>query len=187
MREEIRRVCKENGLTTLYVTHDQKEALAIADRIAVMRAGRLVQLGTPWQVYRRPESREVATFLGETNLLEAKVVSVDGQTLRVRAGELELVAETRSGQRAGDAVLLSIRPECLRVSPERSGPDAFAAKLQRSSYLGELTELALTYGSLSLRAYELNPLLPEPFSEGHELWVEVRPSDVVVLPPDQAS
>src|SRR6185503_3838889 len=64
MRDEIRRVCKEHGLTTLYVTHDQKEALAIADRIAVMRKGRLEQLGTPWQVYRTPRSRSVATFLG---------------------------------------------------------------------------------------------------------------------------
>jgi iron(III) transport system ATP-binding protein len=185
MREEIRRVCKQHGLTTLYVTHDQKEALAIADRIAVMRAGRLVQLGTPWQVYRRPESREVATFLGETNLLEASVTAVSGEELRVRAGELELVAEAWTGLEAGSSVLLSIRPECLRVSSERPGPHAFAAKLESTSYLGELCELRLACGTLELRAYQLNPLHPEPFTPGHELWVEVQPSDVVVLPPDR--
>ena len=74
MREEIRRLCKSAGLTTIYVTHDQKEALAIADRIAVMQKGRILQIGTPAEVYRRPRSRAVATFIGETNLLKARVV-----------------------------------------------------------------------------------------------------------------
>ena len=73
MREEIRRLCKSAGLTTIYVTHDQKEALAIADRIAVMQKGRILQIGTPAEVYRRPRSRAVATFIGETNLFKARV------------------------------------------------------------------------------------------------------------------
>jgi len=67
MRGEIRRLCKEHGLTTIYVTHDQKEALAVADRIGVMSNGRLLQVGAPADVYRRPRSRAVAAFLGETN------------------------------------------------------------------------------------------------------------------------
>ena len=74
MREEIRRLCKSAGLTTIYVTHDQKEALAIADRIAVMQKGRILQIGTPAEVYRRPRSRAVATFIGETNLFKARVL-----------------------------------------------------------------------------------------------------------------
>src|SRR5262245_167971 len=74
MRDEIRRLCKSAGLTTIYVTHDQKEALAIADRIAVMKKGRILQIGTPAEVYRRPRSRAVATFIGETNLLRGRVL-----------------------------------------------------------------------------------------------------------------
>ena len=70
MRDEIRRLCKSAGLTTIYVTHDQKEALAIADRIAVMQKGHILQIGTPAEIYRRPRSRAVATFIGETNLFE---------------------------------------------------------------------------------------------------------------------
>jgi len=184
MREEIRRVCKEHGLTTLYVTHDQKEALAIADRIAVMRAGSLEQIGSPWDVYRAPHSRSVATFLGETNLLTAQVVSRDGDQLRVRAGGLELTARAREGFGPGSAALLSIRPECIKLSRARPSDAAFAVKVLRNSYLGELSEHELVHEGLTLRAYELNP--PSRNEHGTEdvLWAEVSPSDVVLLPPD---
>jgi iron(III) transport system ATP-binding protein len=187
MREEIRRVCKEHGLTTLYVTHDQKEALAIADRIAVMKAGKLEQLGSPWEVYRTPRSRNVATFLGETNLLEARVVAQDGQTLRVKAGTLELLAEARQGFEVGQSVLLSIRPECLQLSQTRQTDAAFQAKTVKSNYLGEICEHELSCEGLALRAYELNPQTPLAPPVGSELWVQVRPSDVVLLESEPAA
>jgi iron(III) transport system ATP-binding protein len=185
MREEIRRVCKEHGLTTLYVTHDQKEALAIADRIAVMKAGKLEQLGSPWDVYRAPRSRSVATFLGETNLLEARVLSQNGDTLQVKAGKLELTAAARSGFAAGAQVLLSIRPECVRLSPTRQSDSAFQVSVSNTSYLGELCEHELAHPGLTLRAYELNPRSLR--SHSGELWAEVSPSDVVLLEPEPAA
>ena len=184
MREEIRRVCKEHGLTTLYVTHDQKEALAIADRIAVMRAGKLEQLGSPWDVYRTPRSRSVATFLGETNLLEAKVLSKNGDTLRVAVGELTLDAATRPGFEVGADVLLSIRPECVRLSTTRNHEGAFPVSAVSSSYLGELCEHELSHAGVRLRAYELNPRSLRSHG-GSELWAEVSPSDVVLLEPER--
>jgi iron(III) transport system ATP-binding protein len=186
MREEIRRVCKEHGLTTLYVTHDQKEALAIADRIAVMRAGRLEQLGSPWDVYRAPRSRSVATFLGETNLLEARIVSRDGDTLRVKTGELELTASARPGFDSGARVLLSIRPECVRLSVTRPSDAAFQVLAVKSSYLGELCEHELSHAGVTLRAYELNPHSLHSHGKS-QLWAEVSPSDVVLLEPEQAA
>jgi iron(III) transport system ATP-binding protein len=187
MRDEIRRVCKEHGLTTLYVTHDQKEALAIADRIAVMKAGRLEQLGTPWEVYRTPRSRSVATFLGETNLLEAQVIAKDGDNLKVLAGKLELLASARPGFEPGAKVLLSIRPECVQLSATRTSERDFSVTAVSSSYLGELCEHQLAYGDLKLRAYELNPLHAHTHSEGPELWASVSPGDVVLLEPEHAA
>jgi iron(III) transport system ATP-binding protein len=184
MREEIRRVCKEHGLTTLYVTHDQKEALAIADRIAVMKAGRLEQVGSPWEVYRTPQSRSVATFLGETNLLDASVIGQEGDSLRVRASRLELSAHAREHFGLGSNVLLSIRPECIRLSTSRSSDAAFPVKLLRSSYLGELSEHEVSHEGLRLRAYELNPRSRDQHPENAPLWAEVSPSDVVLLAPD---
>ena len=184
MREEIRRVCKEHGLTTLYVTHDQKEALAIADRIAVMKAGKLEQLGSPWDVYRAPRSRSVATFLGETNLLEARVLSRDGNTLRVKAGELQLTTEARPGFEVGASVLLSIRPECVRLGASRDNDDAFKVNVLKSSYLGEICEHELAHEGITLRAYELNPQNPRCHGAGSELWAQVSPNDVVLLEPE---
>jgi iron(III) transport system ATP-binding protein len=184
MREEIRRVCKEHGLTTLYVTHDQKEALAIADRIAVMQAGELQQLGSPWDVYRAPRSRQVATFLGETNLLEARVVGVSATALRVKSGELELTAAPREAVVVGQSVLLSVRPECITLSTIQA-PGAFSVSLVSSSYLGELSEHVVSSQGVTLRAYELNPRSPVEHPSGMELWAEIRPSDVVLLDPDR--
>lgn len=91
MRVEIRRICKEFGLTAVYVTHDQAEALSMADRLAVMVAGRLAQVGTPREVYRRPLDRRVAAFIGETNLLPARVLARD-------AGTGVAMAETPAGR-----------------------------------------------------------------------------------------
>src|SRR5215213_67569 len=83
MRTEIRRVCKEFGLTAIYVTHDQKEALSIADRMAVLEAGHIRQVGTPAEVYRHPQSRFVADFMGETNFLAGKISAVNGRAVVV--------------------------------------------------------------------------------------------------------
>jgi iron(III) transport system ATP-binding protein len=186
MREEIRRVCKEHGLTTLYVTHDQKEALAIADRIAVMRKGHLEQTGSPWQVYRAPSSRSVATFLGETNLLEARVLHSDGDRLRVATGGTELELPARPELEAGRKVLLSIRPECVRLETEPGAGISLRVRVEKNSYLGELCEHEVSYADGRLRSYELNPPHAEGFPRGCELWARVSPADVVVLEPDDA-
>src|SRR5882672_11908511 len=119
MREEIRRLCKEQRLTALYVTHDQKEALAVADRIAVMRAGRVLQVGTPEQIYRTPVSHGVASFVGEPNLLPAKVLRASGDDVVIEsaAGELHAATPGGSSWTANDGVWVSLRPECLRLQP----------------------------------------------------------------------
>jgi len=197
MREEIRRVCKEHGLTTLYVTHDQKEALAIADRLAVMKGGKLEQLGSPWDIYRAPRSRSVATFLGETNLLMARVVGREGNDLRVRVNAgtgdpadgtaLELLAEARPGFEVGADVLLSIRPECVRLSSQRDAASWFEVAAVHSSYLGELCEHTLACHGLTLRAYELNPQSPRAHDTGRQLWADVSPHDVVLLEPERVA
>src|SRR5258706_14816738 len=92
MREEIRRICKEFGLTAVYVTHDQKEALAIADRVAVLKTRRILQVGAPAEIYRAPVAREVAAFIGEANLVEGMVVDARGAGVRVRTAPGSLLS-----------------------------------------------------------------------------------------------
>jgi iron(III) transport system ATP-binding protein len=119
MRTEIRRICKEAGLTAIYVTHDQKEALSIADRLAVLRDGRIEQVGTPLDVYRHPANRFVANFIGETNFVEGTVtgggaaLELDTPVGTIRASLPPSSPPLTQGQR----VTLSLRPEALRVDP----------------------------------------------------------------------
>ncbi len=190
MRGEIRRLCKEAGLTAIYVTHDQKEALSIADRMAVMKDGRLIQAGTPRELYRHPASRFVAGFLGETNLYPAQVRSLrDGSAAldsplgEVTSRSLPAGADLRPGQ----AVHLSIRPEALRLGgPPADAPNILSATVHDSVYLGESAQHRLTLhpsggADTEARALEVNPRFAPRESETEQATVWFEPEDAVVL------
>ena len=185
MRTEIRRICKETGLTAIYVTLDQKEALTIADRMAVFESGRIRQVGAPGEVYRRPVSRFVADFVGETNFLEAEVVSTGDARLTATAGPHVFEAAVVQGSFApGEKVTLSIRPEAWRLMQETPGPFATAPNVLRGHitetvYLGEMAQYRLEAGTISLKVYELNPRFP--VCPG-ECYASVAAEDVVVIP-----
>ena len=183
MRMEIRRVCKEFKLTTVYVTHDQKEALSVSDRMAILDAGRILQVGSPQDIYRRPARRTVAEFIGETNFIPGKIVSASAGRARVAtsAGELEGVLGDPAAQPpAGSAVTISARPECWTISGSRSGPNAVRGRIGASVYLGENAQYDFVAGDLSLKILEQNPRLAERQDAG-EFFASVRPEDVVVL------
>ena len=129
MRGEIRRLCKEAGLTAIYVSHDQKEALSIGDRVVVMNGGRICQTGRPEEVYRRPHSRFVAEFLGETNLLEGQVES--GGTISTCAGLLKVETALDLGP-----VLVSIRPEAWRLAAPAGGSERMGGTRHRDRLSG---------------------------------------------------
>jgi ABC-type Fe3+/spermidine/putrescine transport system ATPase subunit len=187
MRDEIRRLCKEHGLTTIYVTHDQKEALAVADRVGVMSKGRLLQVGAPADVYRRPRSRAVAAFVGETNLLRGRVLEVTpaGARVETSVGALEAARPPEAGfaPPAGVAVWVSIRPECFRLAEPEDAPNTLRGRSEALTYLGELALRRLRVGDTTLSLYELNPRGDR--GDG-AVDVRVDPSDVVLLP-DEAT
>jgi iron(III) transport system ATP-binding protein len=182
MRDEIRRVCKEQKLTAIYVTHDQKEALAVADRIAVMTRGRVLQVGTPEEIYRRPASRAVASFIGETNLVRGTVRSVGDGAVRIGCALGELTAETSAAHEIGSEVWVSLRPECLSISPTAASLNSITATVEGTTYLGELAEHRVRVGSELLKVYELNPR--ERWNAGREAVLGVHPADVVLLGPE---
>lgn len=167
MRTEIRRICKAAGLTSLYVTHDQKEALSIADRIAVMKDGVIEQIGTPLEVYRRPVSVFTAGFLGEANFLPAVVQQTDNglTTVRTEAGTLTcaLPPDGMSPQQ-GTSVTICLRPETMQFGEAPPGcPNKLTGTLQDTVYLGEIaqhnfiTDGDRGNGSATLKVFELNP------------------------------
>ena len=186
MRTEIRRICNEAGLTAIYVTHDQKEALTIADRMAVFDSGRVCQVGTPGEVYRRPVSRFVANFVGETNFIEAEVVSVTGRTVELLAGGQPFLSEGVAGDfRAREKVTLSIRPETWKLSDKPPGalahgvPNVVHGRIVETTYLGEMAQYRFAATGFSLKVSEMNP---RSVAKDDRCYAMISAEDVVVLP-----
>jgi iron(III) transport system ATP-binding protein len=183
MRTEIRRVCKEFKLTTVYVTHDQKEALSVSDRMAVMEGGHIKQLGTPQEIYRRPMTRTVADFIGETNFIKGtlKAVSLGEATVATEMGDFQGVFGDPSSEPAvGTHVTLSVRPECWTISPTPMPGNTIKGRIGKSVYLGENAQYDFVSGAASLKILELNPRFVDAAAAG-EVYASVQPEDVVVL------
>jgi len=180
MRGEIRRLQKQLGITVLYVTHDQEEALAVSDRIAVMRAGRIEQIAAPRAIYEQPETPFVASFLGTTNLLNGIVQRRDGDLAEIAAGG-ELMRATGTQGKPGDAVVMSLRPEALRLlAPGETVPAGWAAlsgTLGDVEYLGPVTRFSVVLGDAAL--LQLMALAP-PSGSG-AVTVAYDPRRVVVM------
>jgi iron(III) transport system ATP-binding protein len=187
MRTEIRRICKEAGLTTIYVTHDQKEALSIADRMAILENGDFAQIGAPHEVYRDPLSRSVATFIGESNFLSGRIIEPAKRLgywfVETNAGTFEgRITDPNWKPKYNDRVSLSIRPECFSMVAERPFANFVQGKIQRSAYLGELVQYWLDVDGLSapVQISCLNPRQIEPAGD-KVYFAETRPEDVVIL------
>jgi iron(III) transport system ATP-binding protein len=182
MRSEIRRICKEQGLTTIYVTHDQKEALSVADRIAVMDAGRVAQVGTPAELYHKPRTSFVADFIGETNLLIGRVIGREGDLLRVQT-EVGDVWAAADGAASTDAVTLSIRPEQMRIVPQTSAPagrtNRLSGRVRDTTFLGEASEHVMMVNERPIKVVSTPPMFHPP----DELTIEFDPAAAVVLAP----
>jgi len=181
MQVELKVLHREVGITFIYVTHDQEEALAMSDRVAVMQAGRIEQVGTPTEVYERPHSRFVAGFVGETSLIEGEVAEVAGDLLQVRAGGILMRA--RGQARRGAQVILSIRPERWKSGPQAAQtPNRLKGRLVEAVYAGSvLRQVVDLPGGIRIVVACAGTSAAPPV--GAEIEVGVAPEDLVVLPP----
>jgi iron(III) transport system ATP-binding protein len=195
MRAQIKEIHRKIERTMIYVTHDQSEALSMADRIAVMRRGRIVQVGTPRQLYTRPESTFVAQFIGGTNLLPGRLEEVsDLLTVKTQVGIVRALNGAQ-GTAQGDLVFCSVRPESVRLKPADELPDAtqlerinqLIGEVRSINYLGDSEQycLRLADGSL-LHAVEHNPTTTKA-EIGERVALQLDPRDVVVLPQEEPS
>ena len=182
MRAQIKRIHRQLGLTMVYVTHDQAEALSMADRMAVMDRGKVAQIGTPREVYGRPNSRFVANFIGETNLLTGTVKELgEVAGIETTAGELRS-SVLPEGTQVGDSVTCSIRPEKLTVLADgAAGPNVLKGTLEGLMYLGDHERyfLKLPDGT-ELKIIEHDADAPKA-REGDTARVGCEPADVVVI------
>ena len=185
MRIELKKLQEKVGITTLYVTHDQEEALAMADRIAVMDQGNLLQVGVPSEVYNRPETSFVATFLGETSSFFGRIDQVTRGLAHVVTDDgLRLAVRLRNDAGAGDRLIISIRPERVRLSVNQpdQAENAFAGIVDFVEYLGaNATYLVRLEGRQVVEASEPIPSGQASFSEGDRVYVSWDIDHVVYL------
>ena len=189
LQVELKRVQLEVGITFIYVTHDQEEALALSDRIAVMDRGRVEQLGSPEELYDRPHSRFVAGFIGTTNLLEAVVERVDGPVAVVRLADGERGLAKAGAAAGGDTVDVAIRPEAIHLEPANAGDPppsdtsgmALGGEILQSAYLGTAVSFQVrTVGGETLAV--VVPRGHQRFGIGDAVRVRWHADDAMVLP-----
>jgi iron(III) transport system ATP-binding protein len=182
MRWELKSLQRRIGITFVYVTHDQAEAMALSDRIAVLHLGALQQYGPPREVYGRPENRTVADFMGLVNLVTARVLRRDGA-----AGDLALGggaaapllhAPLPDDARVGDTRDLAIRPESVRLFGAPDGPGSFRAEVAEATFLGNLNDYQVTCAPLRLR---VQAHAQEVFEVGQPVYVRIDAERCVVV------
>jgi len=181
MRQEIRRICKTAGITAIYVTHDQKEALSIADRMAILAQGRVQQVGTPRDVYRQPATPFVAGFIGETNFLEGTIRGTDGDLLAIATPAGILHARTDRQPPTGSRVTLSIRPEAVHKADDLPADtrNRLPAECRQVVYLGESAQYLMDIKGTTWKRHDWNPGNIDRV--GQQEWIRVDPQDVIVL------
>jgi iron(III) transport system ATP-binding protein len=180
MRFELKRIQRDTGVTTVYVTHDQSEALALSHEIAVMSEGRIIQVGSPREIYERPRTRFVADFIGRTNLLDAKVIASDGPghyRLDTVLGELH--ASSADALKAGDAVAVSLRPEDIELAEQRpQGENVSSGMVSAKVFLGDTVDFQVSVRGFLLLA-TAHPSLLTPV--GNPIFLRVSSEKCVAL------
>jgi iron(III) transport system ATP-binding protein len=182
MRFELKRIQRELKLTTIYVTHDQAEALALSHEIAVMNEGRIVQIGSPRTIYERPRNRFVAEFIGSSNFLDAVVLGADERPgfFRVRTGLGDLVAQSETPLQPGASVTLSVRPENVELSeqPPEPGANVLTGTVDSKVFQGDFIDFKVRVGGATLLA-RTHPSLRTPV--GGAIHIRIDPEKCVVL------
>jgi iron(III) transport system ATP-binding protein len=182
MRFELKRLQRELRITTVYVTHDQSEALALSHEIAVMNEGRIQQIGSPRQIYERPRSAFVADFVGTTNFLDGSVLGPDSgdarYKVRTEIGDLTVLAT--EPLRPDDKVLLSVRPEDVELSEAKPGAanNVWQARIEQKIFLGEVLDLQVKLGERVLFSRQ-HPSLRTP--TGSAIFVQLDPEKCIAL------
>jgi spermidine/putrescine transport system ATP-binding protein len=192
MQLELKALQQQLGITFIYVTHDQEEALTMSDRIAVMSKGRVQQMGTPVEIYERPSNKFVADFIGESNFLEGKIRSLSQKEAVVYVhalnGEITGVPVSE-GLAKGEDVIVSIRPEKIRLADKDAlNQNSFRGTVENTVYIGSDTHVFMNVNGMRLKVWEQNHISrldPSSFyTIGQESWLVMMPENALVLKKD---
>jgi iron(III) transport system ATP-binding protein len=179
VRDDIRALQQDLGLTVVYVTHDQEEALAVSDRVIVMSQARIAQQGTPRELYEAPASRFVADFIGDSNLIAARVEHVSGDLALVRVGSIG-IALPRRGMAEGEAAL-AVRPRSIRLTPGAIRPGELRGMVRKAAYLGSHMEYEVEVDGLSDPLFVINASVAAPLAPLSDVSVGFAPGGLALV------
>lgn len=164
MRDEIRKIQQEVGITSLYVTHDQSEAMGLSDKVVIMKDGLIQQVGSPREIYQKPANAFVAGFIGKANIVESKIVAVENNNYTIAIGEAKYHVESDKSYSAGESVDLVIRPESISIEKED-----LKAVVTKSMFMGETHEYEVDWNGKTLQINQSNPFGKKVFKVGDEV------------------
>ncbi len=182
LRFELKRLQRELGITSIYVTHDQVEALALSSKIAVMSNGTVMQLGRPRDIYENPNSRFVAEFIGTSNFITGTVASVDGESVTVETTEGRLRVRSTAAVSVGSDAIVSIRPEAVALSVSSASgtaPDEWSGQVVTRAFLGDSVDHVVQVGKVEIRNRS-NP--DTSFEPGTQVSLRMDPDKLALVP-----
>jgi iron(III) transport system ATP-binding protein len=177
MRTEIRRIQQEVGITAIYVTHDQSEAMALSDNIIIMNQGVVAQMGTPQEIYYHPNSEFVADFIGEANFLKGKLENLDGSTATLNIHGSPVEAAPKEGMSVGQEYTMVLRPESAQLRDDKGLP----CKVVLSCFMGSYHNYHVTVGDTLVKITETNPKNKRIYQVGEECKLFFDPDSVHIL------
>jgi putative spermidine/putrescine transport system ATP-binding protein len=180
LRDEIRMIQKELGITTIFVTHDQEEALSISDRIVVMYGGKAEQVGTPFEIYNRPATKFVANFVGTLNVLEGVVSDAAAGKVRISSQELSLKGKL-NGSKTGDQLSLALRPEAIALGPKPGHDASLQGQIADVHFLGSVIRVRVGLGSGIVSLDTFNNSATPPPTVGDKTEISFSSNDLLVL------
>ncbi len=180
LRDEIRTLQRRLGITTIFVTHDQEEALSMSDRIVVMNEGAIEQVGTPFEIYNRPRTRFVASFIGTLNVLNGFVVDPSSGELAIQ-GQRVFAAGDPGGLTVGEMRALAIRPEALRIGVGTSDRNTLNGLVEDASFLGSVVRVRVRVGQSMILVDTFNDSALPPAARGQGISVNFSREDLIAL------
>ncbi|MEI1246501.1 ABC transporter ATP-binding protein [Rhizobium aouanii] len=180
LREEIRQIQQQLGITTVFVTHDQEEALSISDRIVVMNAGKADQIGSPFEIYNTPATRFVASFVGTLNLIEATVVDPDNNSIQIGDQNITL-KQSVAAHKAGETISLALRPEAGSLSDTVRSDTALTGQVVSAHFLGSVIRTRMNVGGNVISFDMFNSPGTAPPKAGETVTLRFMAADLLII------
>ena len=177
MRTEIRRIQQTVGITAIYVTHDQSEAMSISDQIIIMNKGKIAQMGTPREIYYQPKNEFVADFIGEVNFLTGSVTSIDSKAIHVDVGGVDITAESFEKVSKGDSCKIVLRPESITLADQGVLP----CTVTLSTFMGSYQYYQVDVNGMMIKITEYNPKNHKLYEAGDKAYLNFESHNLHIL------